>query len=97
MEEPIDGWLGLAKNVNNFTHLESASVNTTKGYVTAMKEARLIEQDQFSFYFSLEGSSYVDFGQYEQTSIKDGAEIKYIDTFDEFFWSMDCKAIGVLK
>jgi len=62
LEDPVDGWLGLAKNIDNFTQVEGGSVKTTKGYVTAMKEARLIEKDQFSFYYSSAGSSYVDFG-----------------------------------
>jgi len=61
LREPIDEILGLARGLNTF-QLGEASVNTTKSYVTAMKEEGLIDSETFSFYFNNLDSSYVDFG-----------------------------------
>merc|ERR1712013_183028 len=91
LREPIDGILGLARGLNTF-QLGEASVNTTKSYVTAMKEEGLIDKETFSFYFNNLDSSYVDFGQYQETSTT--GEIKYINTLDDFFWSLENTAVA---
>jgi hypothetical protein len=61
-----------------------------------MKDAGLIESEVFSFYFEHNDfdttASYVDFGQYQETSIE--GEIKYIPVFDDFFWSFETKAVA---
>lgn len=86
LREPIDGIMGLARGLNTF-QLGSASVDTTESYVTAMKNEGLIDEEAFSFYFNNLDSSYVDFGQYQESSTV--GEIKYIQALDDFFWSFE--------
>ena len=57
-----------------------------------MKEEGLIDSETFSFYFNNLDSSYVDFGQYQETSTT--GEIKYINTLDDFFWSLENTAVA---
>ena len=57
-----------------------------------MKEQRLIDTETFSFYFNNLDSSYVDFGQYQETSTT--GEIKYINALDDFFWSVENTAVA---
>lgn len=57
-----------------------------------MKEEGLIDTETFSFYFNNLDSSYVDFGQYQKTSTT--GEIKYINTLDDFFWSLENTAVA---
>jgi len=97
LREPIDGWLGLARNTASLYNFADVNVTTTTSYVDAMKEANLIEVARFSFYFNNKQSSYVDFGTHQTTSIQDEANIKYIKTHNDFFWSLDCMAVGTLK
>ena len=92
LREPIDGIMGLARNNIPTFHRGEGTISTTKSYVTAMKEADLINNETFSFYFNNLESSYVDFGQYQETSIT--GDIKYVDTFEDFFWSLSCSAVG---
>lgn len=45
LREPIDGIMGLAKNVDTFHLGESSGISTTKSYVTALKEEGLIDKE----------------------------------------------------
>lgn len=50
LREPIDGMLGLARGLNTF-HQGEGSVETSKSFVTALKDKGLIDKETFSFYF----------------------------------------------
>lgn len=97
LREPVDGILGLARNKNVFIRDETASTNTTKSYVTGLKEEGLIDKEIFSFYFDGQESSYVDFGEIQTLNIKPGSEIKYVETNEDFFWSMDALGVGFAR
>ena len=60
-----------------------------------MREQGLIDVETFSFYFNNLESSYVDFGQYQETST--AGEIKYIETLEDYFWSVETLAVGFGK
>ena len=92
LREPIDGIMGLARNSVTTFQRGEATVESPKSYVTAMKESDLINTEAFSFYFNNLASSYVDFGQYQETSVT--GEIKYVETLEDFFWSLNCLAVG---
>ena len=95
LSEPVDGILGLARGLDTFQLGGNATVNTTTNYVTAMREQGLIDVETFSFYFNNLESSYVDFGQYQETST--AGEIKYIQTLEDYFWSVETLAVGFGK
>ena len=55
----------------------------------------MINLRTFSFYLSLVGSSYVDFGTYQNSAMRNPNDIQWIEMLDDFYWSAYNQAVAV--
>ena len=94
LQEPIDGILGLARGGSYF-YLGDLTRNPGPLYIDGMIRSNLISDRKFSFYFTLSGNSYVDFGQPQDSAMRNRNDLRYINLLDDFYWSAFNQAVAV--
>ena len=95
IREPIDGFMGLARNEPFFLNSEDG-INRGPSYMMALKNANLISEEIFSFYTAPAGlESYIDFGAPREERMRDPDELEWIELNEDFFWSADCNGFAI--
>lgn len=78
MREPIDGFMGMARNLPFYLSPE-AGINRGPSYMMALANAGLISEETFSFYTAPAGlESYIDFGAPKEERMRDPSELEWI-------------------
>ena len=75
MREPIDGFLGLARN-NPFYLRPEDGINRGPSFIMALENAGLISEETFSIYTAPAGQeSFIDFGVPKDDRIRAGSSL----------------------
>lgn len=93
--EPVDGVLGLARNMPFFL-AKSEGTNRGPSYMMALENAGLISENTFSVEIAPFGSdSTMDFGAPQESKMRDPAELQWISINDDYFWSAHCRGFAL--
>ena len=99
LSEPVNGILGLARNMPFYLELSNEldkQVQRGPSFLHALKNSKQIQEATFSFTTQPYGaSSRIDFGPINNSSIKQGSQIEWIDVNEDFFWSVDCSGFAI--
>jgi hypothetical protein len=97
MSEPVDGILGMSRDVAPPT---DSSYEIGPLFVKELGAAGLTTNNVFSFYLEGPGiTSFIDFSGFNPISVKGGSELSvvWLKLNDDFFWSSFCQGISFGK
>ena len=95
MREPIDGFLGLARNKPFYLKPEDG-ITRGPSFMMALENAGLISSETFSFSTApARRESIIDFGEPNERRMRDPSELQWINLNEDFFWSAQSQGFAI--